>query len=174
MTKAEGRLDLGGLAPPPRATRRTDATREASRERSRKTSGRPGKSQRTASSRARKQVPTKERVRCSVRLPPPEARDLRDWARAERRSHDDIVMTAYIAHIDEVIKEAEAPRGDPERAALGLPPLDREPKEHVIMEQVSVTMARAARDRLDGDASKLDMTRSALVSKLLRMACASR
>ena len=110
------------------------------------------------------------RSRATVVLPAPVAEQLREWSRAAGRTHGDLILSSLLAHYRTVAEQVEG--SDAEREALGLPPV-RPPRPKGPTSQLSVAMSEAGRDRLDTDAKRLGMGRSALVTELLGAALAA-
>ena len=106
----------------------------------------------------------RERFRATVVLPAPFAERLRERSRATQRTQGDLILSALLAHYRTVADQVGG--ADAERAALGLPPV-RPPKPKGPPTQLSVTMSEAGRSRLDADAGRLGLGRSALVLAVL-------
>lgn len=118
------------------------------------------------------QSPRREKITASVRgsvvLPPDLARQLRERAAQERRTHADLILTALLDHYSTVVTRVGNEDANAEREKLGLPPLRPNlVKQGRATDQISVTMLPTALERLDQDAARLQLGRSELVAELL-------
>ena len=104
------------------------------------------------------------RARMSIMLPSSVAEELRARALATQRTQADLILSALLAQHDSVAEQLQTTTA--ERAAVGLPPL-RPPKPGGATTQLSVSITALGRDRLDADAAKLGVGRSALVLAVL-------
>ena len=136
----------------------------------------PGGRRRPASSGRRGKEPAVEgaqpragKVQFFVHLPPDQHAWLRERATAAGWPKREVILEAFVAHRDALrAHDPDAQR----RSEAGLPPREPGRRKHVGGMPSNVYMGREEAEVLDRHAQELGMSRSQMVSELLRLAAA--
>lgn len=144
----ETNVPEGPLPPPPPARRRPASEKRA----------------------ATKQSPPDAKVQLFVHLPPEEHAWLRQQALDKGWPKREVILEAFVAHRDQIT--AHDPDVERRRQA-GLPPRAPGRRKEVGGIPSNVYMARSEAEVLDNHAAELGMSRSQMVTELLRLASSS-
>ena len=121
----------------------------------------------TEAKEAGKSAATDRKIQFFVHLPPEQHKWLRERAAAIGWPKREVILDAFVAHRDEL--EGHDPDADRRRQA-GLPPRTPGRRKEIGGIPSNVYMGQAEAEVLDRHATTLGMSRSQMVSELLRLA----